>query len=390
MELRTFIGSDLQETLAKVKKELGPEALILSTQSRRPTANRGLGLRREIEVTAAVQPTSGSAPGRPLSADGTVPSGDPLTPAPISVGSRALKGLRAGQWEDTGVPPFLAAYPDLASFSQKLARLGVSPAVLEKWLKELARFLAAGAGLTPGRAEALNALMQIVAVVDPWQTPVAGPRCWILLGTTGVGKTTTLAKMAVHASLVRRERVGLISLDQQRLGAMEQLAAFGRLTDLPLLPVNGPEELMAALDAFRHLDCIFIDTPGQNPRAPHLGQELKALFQALPQAQCHLLISAGTAESLIAATLRSFGAIPLTSLILTKTDESQDLAGCFNQICLSGLPLSFITTGPGIPEDLEPASASRLVSLLLEPEGSPGGAFSPGSLLDEASGYASQ
>jgi flagellar biosynthesis protein FlhF len=255
--------------------------------------------------------------------------------------------------------------PEVAALYHELARLGVQEPVIAKWLQQVQILLRPDAQKRLGRQAVLHALMQSFSVADPWESAGDGPRCWAFLGTAGVGKTTTLAKLAVVAALARKQRVGLISLDHQRLGAMEQLAAFARLTDLPFLNVHGRTELIQAVTAMHHLDCIFIDTPGRNPHEPILGRELKELLGDLPHLQCHLLISAGAAESLLAATIKGFGALPLASLILAKVDENPEPGGWFNQICLSGLSLSFLTTGPRVPEDLVPASRPLVVSLLL-------------------------
>ncbi len=368
MQLRTFIGRDLPETLAQVKRELGPEAVILSTQYRKVSGDGARGRRRrEIEVTAAIDcATPAAASQRPA---GELPG--PAAPDPYEVLRTEIRDLRAllvQHLKGTGQPgpAMLLPHPELMAFHQELISLGLSRTVINHWLAQLGNLATKAMTEPRGRSVAVQALEQTFAVVDPWQAPVVGPRCWVFLGATGVGKTTTLAKLAVQAALGRRQAVGLISLDHQRLGALEQLAAFSRLADLPLLAAHNPGELAQAVSSLSHLDGIFIDTPGYNPYEPQLAGELRRLFGGFPHLACHLLISAGAAESHMAAAIQAFGALPLSSLILTKVDESRDLGAAFNQLCHSRVPLSYLTTGQRVPEDLEPASPSRLVALLLE------------------------
>lgn len=369
MQLRTFIGRDLQETLAQVKRELGPEAVILSTQHRKVPAGGSNGRRRrEIEVTAAIDRM-------PLPATEDLQATEPprglASPADLETlreEIRDLKALLLRRLNGTSVPAGLTPHPELVAFHQELICLGLSQQVIDKWLDQLEILLAQGNGKAVGRPGAVEALKNILTVVDPWQTLTEGSCRWLFLGATGVGKTTTLAKLAVEAALARQQSVGLISLDHQRLGAIEQLAAFARLADLPLIAASNRAELAQALTTLSHLGCIFIDTPGQNPQGPHLGWDLLEFFGSFPQIECHLLISAGTSEAHMGQSIQGFGALPLASLILTKVDECRDLAAFVNQQYMSGLPLSYLTTGQRVPEDLEPASRSRLASLLLAAE----------------------
>ncbi len=387
MQLKTFIGRDMQHALAQVKRELGPEAVILSTHSRQvlgPAAQRQG--RREIEVVAGFDRTCQASEGATSFFGPPLPRSSATRKDPHrgSEGKPSLSYPAA----DELFPTPLARWPELADFQRNLLRLGIKPPVLEKWLHHLEPLLAHSRGKVPGKPEAMQALAQVLPITDPWQVPANGPRRWVFLGSTGVGKTTTLAKLAVDAALIRGQKVGLISLDQQRLGAVEQLDAVARLIDLPRCFVSGRAELARALNAFEGLDLVLMDTPGQSPFAPRLVEELHTLFGNLPHLACHLVVQAGSSESLIAATLQNFGVIPLTSVILSKVDETRNLVDSFNQLCLSGLPLSFLTTGQRIPEDLEPASGSRIAAWLMGATGenSPSGA-APGA-KSEVIGYA--
>ena len=206
-----------------------------------------------------------------------------------------------------------------------------------------------------------------VAVVNPWKLPVKGPRRWTLLGSTGVGKTTTIAKLAIQAAFMKKKRVGLISMDNGRLGGQEQLAAYARISGLPLVTAQNRRELAEALDQMINLEFILIDTPGRNPADAAMAQELHQLFGELPGLEHHLVLSATATEDNLADTLQGFNVLPITSCIMTKTDEARDIVGVFNQLSRKKLALSYLTMGQKVPEDLEMATYRLLAGLLLKP-----------------------
>lgn len=363
MELRTFVGPDLKEALARVKRELGPEAIILSTQSRRPARGGGDRRDREIEVVAALP--GGSIPGWGSPPAGLeLPEGFSPLLAALHQELREVKSLLHRRLHQDAAPGWLQAYPEVMAFFQRLAGAGLSALVLEKWLAQVRLLLSGHRGPERESQVALRALMQLLPIGVSLGAPNDCPRRMVLLGASGVGKTTTLAKLASKAALVEGRRVGLISLDHERLGAVEQLAGFARLAGLPCLSATGREELLRCLDSLSTCEDIFIDTPGLNPCRPGLREHLQQLLGDLP-VECHLLLPAPASESHLALTLQGFGALPLSSVLLSKVDETEDIAGCINQLCRHGLPVSYLTTGPGVPEDVEAATASRLASLIL-------------------------
>jgi flagellar biosynthesis protein FlhF len=180
-----------------------------------------------------------------------------------------------------------------------------------------------------------------------------------------VGKTTTIAKLAAKFGLYEKQKVGLITLDNQRLGAHSQLAAYGRLTGQPLLVVHQRQELLEALDQMGDLDLVLIDTAGRSPYAPDLQGELHHLLGDLPDLEHHLVLSAATKESNLIKAIKGFGALPISSYIITKLDETNDFSGIFNQLCHHRVPVSYLTAGQQVPEDIELSSRRRVTELLL-------------------------
>jgi flagellar biosynthesis protein FlhF len=370
MKLKTFVARDPQEALAQVKREMGPEAVILSTQSRphHPSGSRRPA-HRQVEVTAAVDQSvafDALAEFQDWSLD-LADSG----PSPIHL-KEELQELKAlvKQWLwDHGPPSWLAPYKDLNRLFQALMRAGVHEQIMGRWLENLRVGLNNGKGESRNNFKelALQQLMREIVVVDPWKTLAKGPRRWTFLGSTGVGKTTTVAKLAIQAAYVKKIQVGLISLDTVRPGGQDHLAAYARIGELPLFTAQTRSELAESLEKMNEVDLILIDTPGRNPCDPGLPLELYQLLGGLPGLEHHLVVSATATENNLVDAIQGFHLEPLASCIVTKVDEVRDIVGVFNQLCSRRLPFSYLTTGQRIPEDLELATRRRVAGLLLKP-----------------------
>jgi flagellar biosynthesis protein FlhF len=369
MKLKTYVGRDPQEALAQVRKELGPEAVILSAQSRRhQPSGTSLPRRRGVEVTAAADHAitlDAFADFQPWYPD---PINSRLPSLNLKEELGEMKALLKQWLGEQGPPSWLAPYQDLTRLFHDLMRAGVHNQIICRWLEKIRTFLNNGRDQSSKNLKemSLRQLIQEVEVLDPWKDPVRGPRIWTFLGSTGVGKTTTVAKLAIQAAFVKKTQVGLISLDNVRLGGQDHLAAYARISGLPLVAAQTRDELAEALDKMFNLDLILIDTPGRNPCDPGLPLELRQLFGDLPGLKHHLVVSATTAEGNIADAFQGFNVMNLASCIVTKVDESRDIVGVFNQLYKKRVALSYLATGQKVPEDLELADYRRLAGFLLK------------------------
>jgi flagellar biosynthesis protein FlhF len=370
MKLKTYVGRDLQEALALVKKELGPEAVILSTHSTRSGQKGGSWERRGgVEVTAAVDTAAVLSTQAAFQAWTHPRAGEEWGVGHLREEMAEMKALFRQWLHQNGPPSWLSPYPGLAALYQLVLRAGVHEQIIRLWLEGLRDLLQSG-GEPQGhlKERALRRLMERLAVVDLWKTRREGSRCWAFLGPTGVGKTTTIAKLAVRAAFMKKMRVALVSLDHVRLGGHDQLKAYARIAGLDLVSVQNRRELERELQRLADHDLVLIDTPGRNPRSPALPFELNQALGNLPQVENHLVLPATAGEESLADALQGFGFLPLGSAVITKVDESRNIAGIFNQLALRGLPVSFVSTGQRVPEDLELANRRRLTGLLLKPQ----------------------
>lgn len=195
------------------------------------------------------------------------------------------------------------------------------------------------------------------------------PRVICLVGPTGVGKTTTVAKLAATCKLRHARRVGLITSDTYRIAAVEQLRTYAGIIGLPLKVANTPAEMTQAIADLSAMDVIIVDTAGRSQHDARRLDELKAFITAAAPDETHLVLASTVGETVLQRTADRFKPLGPDRCILTKLDEAVctgQIAGLTGRI---GLPLSFVTVGQEVPDDIEPARADRLARVALDGPG---------------------
>ncbi len=184
-----------------------------------------------------------------------------------------------------------------------------------------------------------------------------------LVGSTGVGKTTTIAKLAARFAHTHGKRsVALISTDNFRVGAQDQLQHFARLLEIPLLTANNSEELTDSLKMLEDKYLVLIDTAGMSQTDVRLSEQFHKLQHGSPEIEPYLVLSANTQLAALNETVKSFSRVKLAGTIVTKLDESASLGGILTASIRHQLPISYCGTGQRVPEDLQMAKNHRLVS----------------------------
>lgn len=196
------------------------------------------------------------------------------------------------------------------------------------------------------------------------------PKIFILLGPTGTGKTTTIAKIAaLYCTVPPKEfrRTGaIITLDTFRIGAYEQIASFGEKLGLPVLKAEGEQNFYTVLEGVSDKDLILVDTLGKSPRDTALSVRLKTLLSVPDKhaTSCYLAVSASMKEADILKALDQFSIYGIRSMIVTKTDETDSIGNIISISHEKKLPMLFITDGQRVPEDIHKASSALLLSML--------------------------
>ena len=189
------------------------------------------------------------------------------------------------------------------------------------------------------------------------------PKIAAFVGPTGVGKTTTVAKLAAHYALGEKKKVALVSIDTYRIAAIEQLKVYATIMNLPFKAVSSGEELSKTLKSFADMDLVLIDTAGRSQQ--HHINEVKQLLSQVNPIETYLVMSVTYKENNLSAINHQFKHLPVDRLIFTKLDESCTYGTLFNQLSGTKKPLAYFTTGQQVPEDIEVATQERIVSLLL-------------------------
>lgn len=208
-------------------------------------------------------------------------------------------------------------------------------------------------------------LMKIIRVTGGVRCEAGRQKVVALVGPTGVGKTTTVAKLASEQLLKHNRHVALVTVDTFRIAAVEQLKVYAKIMGLPITVVNDKAELQQALQQFADYDAVFIDTGGRSQRDELQMHELQNLFGGEDGIELSLVLGGTTKDADLTDITRRFGELPLSSVIFTKLDESTTYGALFNHAIRFKLPISYLTTGQKVPEDIEVASKERLVDLLL-------------------------
>lgn len=184
-----------------------------------------------------------------------------------------------------------------------------------------------------------------------------------LVGPTGAGKTTTVAKMAVHPRAFGERRVGLLTLDTYRVGALEQLTTLAEIAGLPLEVVYQPQEAAAAMERLAGCDVVLVDTPGRSPRAEQANQEWGGALASIQPDEVHLVLPATLRADIARSVRDGFGDHGVTHLLLSKLDEVPGESGVADLAMEMDLPARWITDGQEIPTDLRAATPRILASI---------------------------
>jgi flagellar biosynthesis protein FlhF len=207
--------------------------------------------------------------------------------------------------------------------------------------------------------------MKISKVTGGLRVEPGRQRIMALVGPTGVGKTTTVAKLASEQLLKFRQKVGLITIDTFRIAAVEQLKVYAKIMGVPISVVSGRDDLSLAIREFADRDAIFIDTGGRSQRDAVQMSEIYQIFGRDLPIEVYLTLSVTTKDTDQSEITRRFGQIPLAGVIYTKLDESTTFGSIFNHSIRFKTPVAYLTTGQKVPEDIEVATKERLVDLLL-------------------------
>lgn len=374
---RTFQAKSIQEAIGRIKAEMGADALILNTR-RLPKGPRDPYGADLFEVTAAPPEAAGGATIRQpantarkpaaenrLTRDTTgnaeEPEGgrDEIRTELVSIRDMLFLFNQAG-----GMPDFLQMHPECLSLYARLVRAGITEPRVRRFMKQAGGF----SGETDPRQIAKNVLQEILShirVCKPFVSENGGRQVAAFIGPTGVGKTTTIAKLAAELSLKQKKRIGIISIDSYRIGAVDQLRTYSDIMGLPCLPAFSSEDLRTALARMENREIILLDTAGQSHLDMDRMKELAGLLAGGEEIRTHLVLSATAKREDMKEAAENFATLSPASYVFTKVDETRTRGGLIDQLMDVNLPISFVTNGQRVPEDIMNATRKRILQLVL-------------------------
>ncbi|MCR4440955.1 MAG: flagellar biosynthesis protein FlhF [Peptococcaceae bacterium] len=389
MRVKRFVASDIQEAMAKIKSEMGTDAVILHTRYFKEGGILGLFKKNYVEVTAAADSGSDTRPGKTNAAPGTQGGRSILPPARRPAENLAREAepeaIQAGYEldemkkvmsemsrliENTG---HISRFPKLGqNLFARLKKQGVDEKIAVKTVKATMQELALHANIPDEQVNSIffNNLLKPIknkskpVVFDRSRYRI--PKVYAMVGPTGVGKTTTIAKLAAMYAIVEMKKISFVTVDTYRIAAPEQLKTIGEIMNVPVSVVYSLNQLKECLMEISDSDIIFIDTAGRSHKNALHIEELHNYLEIANPDEVFLALSATSKYQDLLQILDVYQDLGITRLIFTKLDETSFFGPLYNIACKTKYPLSYFTIGQNIPDDIEIADPIKLVQMLIK------------------------
>ncbi len=447
MRVKRYVADSIQEAIARVKNDLGRNAIILHTKPFKDGGFLGLFSQRRFEVIAAVdenandqvprknelkpemptpppvnsavnnqtnqvisnfnqQPVSNlhnnipvqpvpiqNSPGQvPVTSVPSVPTSAPAFPTQRETAPTpsepALSSLReeiaemkelikqvtnkalVSKQPAAGAENAVSHSGSTDGFRRYLQQLGLEGEIIDYLMLQVPGYLVDGGSNSTEEGWAAfcqQVLSSRIMFSEPIQNDSPSEQqIMALIGPTGVGKTTTIAKLAANYNLFEGKKVGLITIDTYRIAAVEHLKTYGDIINLPVEVVYTPADLNQSFNNLQDCNLILIDTAGRSPHNQAMMDELKKFLSHSKIGLILLAISATTKYQDMISIAENFSRIAYTHLVFTKLDETQCLGPIASLAWKIRRPISYLTTGQNVPDDIEIARSERLIAQLLK------------------------
>ncbi len=413
MKIKKFRGYTFREAVSRMKQEFGPNAVIIESDKVKVTGNeKGEDSRENFEITAAIYDME--TPEKNIAAAKQVGTATVARKTAVKTNGNgnSNSGIKAGMPEKMAAKgnksivlpePVLRkitdqnkqiaalqtelrdikqvlykvsdhlkynSAPSLPEFYGKLYKKLVANEVNENLAKGIAQTLYNQTDALDHKNEnailknLYNLLVRILKVAPPLENISRKPYVSIIAGPTGVGKTTTVAKLAANLKLYSKLNVALISVDTYRIAAIEQLKTFARIANIPMAVVYSPDEIRKAISNFSDWDVVLIDTVGRSQKDEDHLKILNEFIEKSKANEVQLALSMTTSLKNMVDVIRQFGVLRPNRLIFTKADEAANTGNILNILYKYQIPISYISTGQVVPTDIQTASSSMLANLV--------------------------
>ena len=384
MHVKKFTAKNIQEALKLVKKDLGKDAIIISTKDVKPVSNNGNC--HTVEVTAAIDFNSDDIPGikefiYPLQKEITELKGIVKSISPDLLGSFKkstdnfienevveLKSIVHYLLNNTSALKDLGIHESLINMYREAINRGINERLAFRLVEIANSQVANKTALSENNVKAcfFREMKNFIKTNGALKTGVKKPKVVSFVGPTGVGKTTTVAKLAAELSLNQKKEVALLTLDTYRIAAVEQLRIYSKIIDVPIFVARDRQEFNKALELCMDKDIVLVDTAGRSRKDEKQMKELMDFLNDDVPVETHLVLSSTDQEEILYSNVKHFHPLSVDYLIFTKLDEASSFGMLFNIAMKTNKPISYFTTGQKVPEDIEVASAEKTIDLIFQ------------------------
>lgn len=374
MKIKRFIGSTTQEAMYKLKKELGPDAIILHTRNIKQPGILGLFKKNLVEVVAALEENNMQYTYNSKKSDyifnnefkhgriqdkNPVRAKDDLELEIKKIRSMVESVVNTLDIKKSELPEELSQYLDYLVFN------GVNEEVAFQILNKINQQININ---NKDRKTVQEIILYRIKEYLGEPSPITydgNQKVIFFIGPTGVGKTTTLAKIAAIFSLDKNNSIGMITADTYRIAAVEQLKIYAEIMNIPIKIIYEIKDIYKSLSNFRDKDIILVDTAGRNHKNADQINEIKELIESVNNKEVHLVVSATTDMKTINEILKRYCFIKDLKIIFSKIDEAENLGNILNAKFYFDNKVSYLTTGQNVPDDIEIPNMERLSTILI-------------------------
>lgn len=377
MRIKKYIANDFQEAIKRAKKEMGQDAIILHTRHIRKRGLLGLFSHPQVEITvamddtlqvdydrfrnaaaAAAAATTAAAPTPSQVCPAQTPFSEPVFKEPevvqeIQKMRDIMADIKTKMFE---VESMKGVSEQVESFYNILISNNVNKDIALKIAGNIEARLPSNKNVDPNwvREVCLHTLQEYITDIKPIKAdPERKGKIIAMIGPTGVGKTTTIAKLAANLTFLEGKQVALITLDTYRISAADQLKTFAEIINIPIRVVFTANDLLDAIQEFKDQDVVFIDTAGRSPFNNEHMQELNQFVNIAQPDETILVMSVTTESTDLVNIFERFNIMKIDKLIFTKLDETENYGQILNAICEIKIPVAYFTTGQNVPDDIE-------------------------------------
>lgn len=374
MIIKKYIVDKMNEAMIIIKKDLGEEAIIISQRKVRRRGVKGYFCPKVIEVTAAIDKLSDSkVEGQDIENLKRLIGKQREIVKEKLIDPQILIGPENDDKLHQDVQNIKDMMADLKNDMGTIAAKGRRKSKLETQLinndvdeNVVGNILKRVRCIDKSINESERAKIVIKEMVSISKR--INDKIIVMVGPTGVGKTTTIAKLAGKYSLIDKKKVGLITIDTYRIGAVEQLRTYADIMNIPMRVVFSINDMEEAVKGMQSCDVILVDTTGRSSKNVMQISELRAFIDKLKISNVNLVISCTTKNNDIETIVKGYTQLNFNNVIITKLDETSTYGSILNIITSAGKPLNFLTTGQNVPDDIQFVDKDKLASLILGKE----------------------